>query len=111
MVESGSLLRSYRRQLLSRVRIPPSPLSDLHHSILQAALSLRAITMHQLLIDATDAPQLEVGSVLSLLGDEGGERIAPQDWAQATGTIPWEIVCGFKHRLPRLHLGEAERDR
>jgi hypothetical protein len=25
VVESGSLLRSYRRQLLSRVRIPPSP--------------------------------------------------------------------------------------
>ncbi|MCP9818971.1 alanine racemase [Synechococcus sp. Cruz-9H2] len=70
-----------------------------------------AITMDQLLIDATEAPQLEVGSVVTLLGDEGGERIAPQDWAQATGTIPWEIVCGFKHRLPRLHLGEAERDR
>ncbi|MCP9839090.1 alanine racemase [Synechococcus sp. J7-Johnson] len=70
-----------------------------------------AITMDQLLIDATEAPQLEVGSVVTLLGDDRGERISPQDWAQATGTIPWEIVCGFKHRLPRLHLGEAERDR
>ncbi len=70
-----------------------------------------AITMDQLLIDATEAPQLEVGSVVTLLGDDRGERIAPQDWAQATGTIPWEILCGFKHRLPRLHLGEAERDR
>lgn len=70
-----------------------------------------AITMDQLLIDATEAPQLEVGSVVTLLGDDGGERITPQDWAQASGTIPWEILCGFKHRLPRLRLGEAARDR
>ena len=70
-----------------------------------------AITMDQLLIDATEAPQLEVGSVVTLLGDDGGERITPQDWAQASGTIPWEILCGFKHRLPRLRLGEVARDR
>ncbi|CAK6690791.1 Alanine racemase 1 [Synechococcus sp. CBW1107] len=70
-----------------------------------------AITMDQLLIDATEAPQLEVGSVVTLLGDDGGERITPQDWAQASGTIPWEILCGFKHRLPRLRLGEGARDR
>ncbi|MCT0247965.1 alanine racemase [Synechococcus sp. CS-205] len=70
-----------------------------------------AITMDQLLIDATDAPQLEVGSVVTLLGEDGGERIGPQEWAQASGTIPWEILCGFKHRLPRLRTDEAERDR
>ncbi|MDM7936216.1 MAG: alanine racemase [Cyanobium sp. CZS 48M] len=70
-----------------------------------------AITMDQFLVDATEAPELEVGSVVTLLGDDDGERIGPQDWAQASGTIPWEILCGFKHRLPRLSLGEGERDR
>jgi ADP-heptose:LPS heptosyltransferase len=28
--------------------------------------------------------------------------ISPEAWSDACGTIPWEILCGFKHRLPRL---------
>jgi alanine racemase len=61
-----------------------------------------AITMDQLVIDATEAPGIEVGSIVTLLGEQGGERISPFDWSERCGTIPWEILCGFKHRLPRL---------
>ena len=61
-----------------------------------------AITMDQLVLDATAAPDLEAGSVVTLLGEDGGQRIDPQHWSEACGTIPWEILCGFKHRLPRL---------
>jgi alanine racemase len=61
-----------------------------------------AITMDQLVLDATDAPELDQGSVVTLLGSDGGERIDPLAWSEPCGTIPWEILCGFKHRLPRL---------
>ncbi len=61
-----------------------------------------AITMDQLVLDATDVPELEAGSVVTLLGEEAGERIDPTAWSDPIGTIPWEILCGFKHRLPRL---------
>ncbi len=61
-----------------------------------------AITMDQLVIDATEAPRIEVGSLVTLLGEQGGETISPLDWSERCGTIPWEILCGFKHRLPRL---------
>ena len=64
-----------------------------------------AITMDQLVIDASDAPDLEVGAVVTLLGEDGAERITAEDWSQRCGTIPWEILCGFKHRLPRLEPG------
>jgi alanine racemase len=64
-----------------------------------------AITMDQLVLDATDAPQLEAGSVVTLLGSDGDQEISPAVWAQHCSTIPWEILCGFKHRLPRLPLG------
>ena len=64
-----------------------------------------AITMDQLVLDATDAPQLDQGSVVTLLGSDGDERIDPLDWSEPCGTIPWEILCGFKHRLPRLPVG------
>ncbi|MEA5415702.1 alanine racemase [Synechococcus sp. BA-132 BA5] len=61
-----------------------------------------AITMDQLVIDATEAPRIEVGSMVTLLGEQQGESISPLDWSERCGTIPWEILCGFKHRLPRL---------
>ncbi len=61
-----------------------------------------AITMDQMVLDATDLPQLEAGSVVTLLGEDCGELIDPQAWSEPIGTIPWEILCGFKHRLPRL---------
>jgi alanine racemase len=66
-----------------------------------------AITMDQLVLDATDCPALEVGSVVTLLGQDGGEQITPTDWSDRCQTIPWEILCGFKHRLPRLTAAQA----
>jgi alanine racemase len=64
-----------------------------------------AITMDQLVLDATEAPDLDVGSVVTLLGHDGDLQITPRDWSDRCQTIPWEILCGFKHRLPRLPLG------
>jgi alanine racemase len=61
-----------------------------------------AITMDQLVLDATDAPALDQGSVVTLLGRDGEACIDPLAWSEPCGTIPWEILCGFKHRLPRL---------
>lgn len=66
-----------------------------------------AITMDQLMLDATDCPALEVGSVVTLLGRDGDQEITPTDWSDRCQTIPWEILCGFKHRLPRLTAAQA----
>ena len=78
-------------------------ISVLHQG--RAIPQVGAITMDQLVLDATDAPELEVGSIVTLLGGDAGLEISPSDWAQRAQTIPWEILCGFKHRLPRLPLG------
>jgi alanine racemase len=61
-----------------------------------------AITMDQLVVDATGAPDLEIGAVVTLLGSQGDESITPADWSARCDTIPWEVLCGFKRRLPRL---------
>jgi alanine racemase len=66
-----------------------------------------AITMDQLVIDATEAPGLELGDVVTLLGRQGREQITPADWSARCDTIPWEVLCGFKRRLPRLNHREA----
>jgi alanine racemase len=61
-----------------------------------------AVTMDQLMLDVTDIPDLEVGEVVTLLGKDGENKISADDWAATLGTISWEIICGFKHRLPRV---------
>lgn len=61
-----------------------------------------AVTMDQLMLDVTDIPDLEVGEVVMLLGKDGENQISADDWAATLGTISWEILCGFKHRLPRV---------
>ncbi len=61
-----------------------------------------AITMDQLMIDISEHPELQEGDVVTLLGEDGGQDITADDWAATLGTISWEILCGFKHRLPRV---------
>lgn len=61
-----------------------------------------AITMDQLMLDVTDFPDLQEGDIVTLLGQDGDLSITADEWADLTGTISWEIVCGFKHRLPRI---------
>jgi alanine racemase len=64
------------------------------------------ITMDQIMIDITDLSHghsnVEVGDVVTLLGGDKSTRITADDWAALLETISWEILCGFKHRLPRL---------
>ena len=61
-----------------------------------------AITMDQLMLDVSHIPNVQAGEVVTLIGRDGDHEISADDWAAALGTISWEILCGFKHRLPRL---------
>lgn len=61
-----------------------------------------AITMDQMMLDVSSIPDLQVGEVVTLLGTDGNQSISADDWAETLGTISWEILCSFKHRLPRV---------
>ena len=66
-----------------------------------------AITMDQIVIDATDLPQLDIGDSVTLLGSSGSETIGPQAWSDVCQSIPWEVLCSFKHRLPVRPAGRS----
>ncbi|MBU7583921.1 MAG: alanine racemase [Nostoc sp. TH1S01] len=68
----------------------------------QRVPQIGAITMDQLMIDITKVPDIQEGEIVTLLGDQGKEQITADDWAAQLNTISWEILCGFKHRLPRV---------
>ena len=61
-----------------------------------------AITMDQLMLDVSAIPDLKSGEIVTILGIDGNERISADDWAKQLNTISWEILCSFKHRLPRI---------
>jgi len=61
-----------------------------------------AITMDQIMLDVSSIPDLQEGEIVTLLGEQGKEQISADDWANCLNTISWEILCGFKHRLPRV---------
>ncbi len=62
------------------------------------------ITMDQMMVDITDSTEIKVGSTLVLLGSDGDKTISPIDWARKSNTIPWEILCSFKNRLPKVQV-------
>jgi alanine racemase len=66
-----------------------------------------AITMDQLMLDITASQDVQPGDIVTLIGEEGNKIITADHWAQQLGTISWEILCGFKHRLPRIIKNET----
>jgi alanine racemase len=63
-----------------------------------------SITMDQMMVDITGSDEIKVGSTMVLLGSDGDKTISPIDWARESNTIPWEILCSFKNRLPRVQV-------
>ncbi|MGV2828391.1 alanine racemase [Myxosarcina sp. GI1(2024)] len=70
----------------------------------QLVSQIGTITMDQLILDVSEIADLQAGEVVTLIGAEGQTVISVEDWANAVKTISWEIICGFKHRLPRVNL-------
>jgi alanine racemase len=68
----------------------------------QRVPQIGAITMDQMMLDVSSIPDLQEGEVVTLLGEQGKEQISADNWANCLNTISWEILCGFKHRLPRV---------
>lgn len=69
-----------------------------------------SITMDQIMIDVSTVPDVLEGEVVTLLGQDGAATISADDWAQRLGTISWEILCDFKHRLPRIAVSRTLPD-
>lgn len=62
------------------------------------------ITMDQIMLDVSNLPDVREGEIVTVLGSEGTEQITAEDWATQLNTISWEILCSFKHRLPRVNV-------
>jgi len=62
------------------------------------------VSMDMTVLDVTDVAAA-LGDEVVLLGRQGEEAISAWELADRAGSIPWEILCGFKLRLPRIYAG------
>ncbi|MDQ1671289.1 MAG: alanine racemase [Actinomycetota bacterium] len=64
------------------------------------------VCMDQIVLDLGDDPAAP-GDEVELFGPGDGGRPTAQDWADATGTISYEIVTRVGPRVPRRYVGEG----
>jgi alanine racemase len=67
------------------------------------------VTMDQLLVDCGPEAAVSPGDEVVLIGSQRGaggalETVGAWEWAQRTGTIAYEVVCGISERVPRRHV-------
>ena len=67
------------------------------------------VCMDQFMIDVTDIPETAPHDVVTLIGQDGDERITADEVAALAGTIGYEITCGISARVPRVAYKNGEQ--
>ena len=62
------------------------------------------VCMDQTMIDITEVPHPVVGTVVTLIGQDGDDCITADELAGIYGTIGYEVVCGISKRVPRIFM-------
>jgi len=62
------------------------------------------VTMDQVMVDVGPGSDVRAGDEAVLLGAQGDERIAPDEWAARLDTVAYEVVCAIGARVERRHL-------
>lgn len=65
---------------------------------------LGRICMDQFMVDVTEIDGVEIGSKVTLIGQDGNEVIGADDMAESIGTIGYEIVCNISKRVERIYI-------
>lgn len=65
------------------------------------------VCMDQFVVDVGPDAEVRAGDEVVLFGRGAGGCPTAEDWAQATGTISYEIVTRIGSRVPRVYVGGA----
>ena len=68
------------------------------------------VCMDMTMIDVTDCPDGRSGERVVVMGASGNTCWDAADIARECNTIPYEVLCGFTQRLPRVYCGTESRD-
>jgi len=62
------------------------------------------ICMDAFMVDVTDVPEVRIGDVVTLLGEDKGKEITADDLAFWSSSINYEIISRMGRRLPKVYL-------
>ncbi len=60
------------------------------------------VSMDQTVVEVTEIPEVAIGDEVVLLGSQGEESIDAWELADLVGTVPWEVLCAIRSRVPRV---------
>jgi alanine racemase len=63
------------------------------------------VCMNMIMVDVSDVPGARTGSVATLLGEDGDERVSAEQLASWMGTIHYEVTSRIHPVVPRVALG------
>lgn len=67
---------------------------------------LGAVGMDMTIVATDEIPSVRQGDLVTILGQDGAERVTANELAERAATIPYEIVCRLGNALPRYAVGE-----
>ena len=62
------------------------------------------VSMDALTVDITDIPEAKLWDEAVLMGRQGDEEITVHDLAQLKNSASYDVLCGWRGRLPRVYL-------
>lgn len=114
--ETVSYGRTFRAAYPTRVATVPVGYADGLHRALsnrgemlvkgRRTAIIGRVCMDQTMLDITKTPGVEVGSMVTILGSDGYERIDATEMAEWLETINYEVVCDISKRVPRIYIEE-----
>ncbi len=62
------------------------------------------VCMDLTMVDVSKIKDLKIGDKVTLLGEDGGEKITASEIAEWADTIPYEIISRISRRVPRFYI-------
>lgn len=69
----------------------------------QYAPILGRVCMDQMMVDVSDIPGVQVEDVVTLVGEDGRNRITIEEIADPSARFNYEMVCNIGRRVPRVY--------
>ena len=69
---------------------------------------LGKVCMDQFMVDVTDIPEAKEGSLVTLIGCDGKEKVTMEELGALSGRINYELACCLGKRIPRIYVKDGK---
>ena len=114
-VSYGATFRAERETVVATLPIGyadgfPRSLSNRGYVLIHGKYApiIGRVCMDQTMVDVTDIADVMIGDEVVIFGEQAGERITVDYYAELLGTINYELVTIIGKRIPRIYIKNGE---